>query len=315
MIRRPACVAHGGGGPAQGRWQNLLALVIVDTLIVALLVVVVVGLLRSHADILRSLHQLGAGVGDPLASPLASPLAAPGGRGSVRADGGERVAPVPLLMGPPLPGERNSSSAPDVAGVTPAGDAKSIRLTGIPQRTLLAFLSSGCATCAGIWAQLGDPPAAGLPEDVRVVAVTKGPELEISAEVARRAAPGLLVVMSTAAWGDYEVPGSPFFVLVDGSAERRVGEGVATQLVQVAELVRRAAADAGETAAATRGRAFAAGLDGKARELENDAELASVGIVPGHPSLYPTALEDLFEPAPGPAPAGGRRAGGPPTRD
>ena len=231
-------------------------------------------------------------------------------------------------MGPPLPGERSSTTAPDVAGVTPSGDARSVRVTGVEHRTLLAFLSSGCATCAGIWEELADPVGAGLPADVRVVAVTKGPELEISGEVARRAPDGLLVLMSTGAWGDYEVPGSPFFVLVDGPAGRRAGEGVANRLFQVAELVRRATVDGGTPAGAdgvdglpgpgapgapgepgesaggrTRSRAFAAGLDGKAREAQNDAELAAAGILPGDASLYPSALDDLYAPAGGPTAA------------
>ncbi len=50
--------------------------------------------------------------------------------------------------------------------------------------------------------------------------------------------------MSTEAWGDYEVPGSPFFVLVDGRSGRRIGEGVANRFAQVADLVRRAQVDA-----------------------------------------------------------------------
>ena len=51
------------------------------------------------------------------------------------------------------------------------------------------------------------------------------------------------MIMSTEAWGDYEVPGSPFFVLVDGASARRIGEGVANHFSQVTELVRRAQVD------------------------------------------------------------------------
>ena len=58
----------------------MLALVIVETLLVIGLAVLVAGLLRSHADILRALHSLGAGVGDP---------AAPAGAGAA---GGRRSA-------------------------------------------------------------------------------------------------------------------------------------------------------------------------------------------------------------------------------
>ena len=152
--------------------------------------------------------------------------------------------------------------------------------------TLLAFLSTGCASCAGFWESFRRPDSLGLPPGTRLVVVTKGPEREIAGEVAPLAAPGLRVLMSSDAWTEYEVPGSPFFVLVDGTSGRRIGEGVANQLAQVAELVRRAESDA---------RAFGpvgppgrdVGLDGPARESENDAELLAAGIRPGDPSLYP----------------------------
>jgi hypothetical protein len=101
--------------------------------------------------------------------------------------------------------------------------------------------------------------------------------------------------MSSRAWDDYEVPGSPFFVLVDGRRGRRVGEGVARQFSQVVDLVRRARADARTTAASS---ATGVGLDGKARETMNDGELMAAGIHPGHPSLYPERLDDVFSGAP-----------------
>ncbi len=50
----------------------MLALVIVSTFVVLLLGILVAGLLRSHADILRSLHELGVGVGDPTESAAAT---------------------------------------------------------------------------------------------------------------------------------------------------------------------------------------------------------------------------------------------------
>ena len=94
----------------------MIALAIVLSIVVALLSVLVAGLLRSHADILKALHDLGVGVGDP----------------NVAEDLGQQAAPVsftggnpkqPVTMGPPLPAERNSTAAPAIAGVTPAGDA------------------------------------------------------------------------------------------------------------------------------------------------------------------------------------------------
>jgi hypothetical protein len=262
----------------------VLALVVVDTCCVVLLAVLVVGLLRSHADILRALHSLGAGVGDPADAGATPHGGAPGGRGT------------PVTMGPPLPPERSATSAHDLAGVTPQGDAVAVSVTSGGD-TLLAFLSSGCATCAEIWAALADPQAHGLAPSVRVVVVTKGPELEVPAEVARKAPPGALVVMSTAAWSDYEVPGSPFFVLVDGRRGRRAGEGPASSLVQVTDLVRRAQSDESPPAASSDGPGDASpvhGLDGPAREARNDRILAAAGILPGDPSLYPNRLDEVF---------------------
>ena len=161
--------------------------------------------------------------------------------------------------------------------------------------TLLAFLSSGCSSCAGFWEAFHDQGQLELPAGARLVVVTKGPDREVAGEVAALAPPGTTVVMSNDAWTDYEVPGSPFFVLVDGGRGRRIGEGVATHFRQVAELVRRAEVDAAASAAGTRsGRDI--GLDGPARESANDAELRAAGILPGDPSLYPTSLGDLYGP-------------------
>ncbi len=98
--------------------------------------------------------------------------------------------------------------------------------------------------------------------------------------------------MSTDAWIDYEVPGSPFFVLVDGATGRKVGQGVASHVGQLAELVRRAEHDRGH-GGGTRGRGEAS-LGGPAREAAADEVLAAAGILPGDPSLYPRTLDDVF---------------------
>jgi hypothetical protein len=127
-----------------------------------------------------------------------------------------------------------------------------------------------------------------------LVVVTKGPEMEIPAEVMARSGPGLQVIMSTEAWNDYEVPGSPFFALVDGRTGRRIGEGVAQHFSQVVELVRRAQVDVQPFHLGSRSRASAEGLDGPARESANDRELLAAGIHPGHSSLYPESLGDVF---------------------
>jgi hypothetical protein len=256
----------------------MLALVIIEAVVIALLAILVAGLLRSHADILRALHSLGAGVGDPAqpadgsTRPIALTTAPAGG---------------PLTMGPPLPAERGQE-AHDVAGVTPDGGALSV--TAGRGLTLFAFLTSGCGSCAAFWSALAAGDAARLLPGIRVVVVTKGPELESPGEVGNRPVP-VPVIMSSAAWDDYEVPGSPFFVLVDGERGRRIGEGVANRFEQVADLVRRAEREVG---------ARRVNRDGPDREAENDLDLLRAGIQPGDPSLYPTSLADVFADPPRP---------------
>jgi hypothetical protein len=268
----------------------MLALVLLLTFVVLLLGILVAGLLRSHADILKALHELGAGVGDPAAGGPSSP-------DHHRAEHvASRPVAVPFTMGPPLPSERNHSWAPTLAGVTPRGDALAVAVSGSETLTLIAFLSSGCSTCAGFWEALRRPDTLGLPDGIRLVVVTKGPEMEIPAEVGAKTSPGLQVIMSTEAWDDYEVPGSPFFALVDGRTGRRIGEGVAQQFSQVVELVRRAQVDVQPFSLGSRSRASAEGLDGPARESANDRELLAAGIHPGHSSLYPKSLDDIFPP-------------------
>ncbi len=266
----------------------MIALAIILSVVVLLLAVLVAGLLRSHADILKALHDLGVGVGEPTGHHAGASGAGVSGAGL--------TTTVPF--GPPLPAERNSTAAPTIAGVTPGGDALAVSVAGDQRLTLLAFLSSGCATCAGFWRELQQPDSLGLPPATRLVVVTKGPDMEVPGEVAAQSSPNLTVVMSTEAWSDYEVPGSPFFVMVDGSSGRRMGEGVANSVQQVAELVRRAETDAhGYAPVATRSRAHAEGLDGPERERDNDRELTAAGILPGDPSLYPSSLFDVYGPA------------------
>jgi hypothetical protein len=252
----------------------MVALVIVSTFVVLVLGILVAGLLRSHADILRALHDLGAGVGDPAAATALTTAVA---------------APVTLTTPASAPA---LGAAPAVAGVTPRGDARAIAVDNSDDLTLLGFLSSGCTGCAAFWEALQEPGRLALPDRTRIVIVTKGPEREVPSEVQARTTGLVPVVMSTDAWLDYQVPGSPFFVLVDGATGQKVGQGVASQVGQLAELVRRAEHDRGH-AGGRRGRG-AASLDGPAREAAADEVLAAAGILPGDPSLYPRTLDDVF---------------------
>ena len=229
----------------------MIALAVVLSVVVLLLAVLVAGLLRSHADILKALHDLGVGVGEPSGNGAQDTAHGPGAAqahgpvpGPRPGPAPERTVRVPLTMGPPLPGERNSTSAPTIAGVTPEGDALAVAVDRRGQPHPAGLPVVGMRDLRRLLEAFRQPDQLGLPAGTRLVVVTKGPDMEIPAEVAAQAPAGLPVVMSTEAWGDYEVPGSPFFVLVDGRSGRRIGEGVANHFHQVAELVRRAEADA-----------------------------------------------------------------------
>ncbi len=227
----------------------MVALVAIETVLLVLLVLLVAGLLRSHAEILRRLGPAGE----------AAPLHPPAPASAARARG---------------------AHAADVAGATPEGDLVRLAFEGRGSRpTLLAFLTSGCGTCAGFWADLGrrrGDAERTLPAEVQTVIVTHGAERESPSRLRSLAAGDVPVVMSSQAWEDYEVPGSPYFVLVDGGVR---GEGVATTWPQLASMVADAIADERMVAARE------ASVRGRDRGV--DEKLAAAGITPDHPSLYP----------------------------
>ena len=217
----------------------MTVIVSVETVVLALLALLVVALLRSHAEILRRLETLPAGGSRPQAPP-AGPL--------------------------------DERAAADIAGVTPAGDARSFSLGGGGGGdTLLAFLSSGCSSCAALLEALerdGAPAGVG-----RLIVVTQDPSVERPVRF-RAAAERVHVVMSSQAWQDYAVPGSPYFIQVSGSGTV-VGEGSATSWERVESLI----VDAGEDI-------------GPAHDVRHagriDEALAAAGLAAGDPSLHPS---------------------------
>lgn len=233
----------------------MTALVIVEGVVILVLGLLVAGLLRSHADILKALHELGVDLDHDH-------------------DHGE--ASFNVQDGVMAPGQAVGSPAYDISGSTLDGGAIGMRLVGGEHRTLLAFLSSGCSTCFILWKTM--PTQA--PTNVRVVAVTRGPEDESVTGLQDLAPEGFPVVMSSQAWGDYGVPGSPYFVLVDG-ARGVIGEGSAGTWDRITQLLGEAEGDVGR----------ARGASGAIRETRADAELTAAGILPGDPSLYPDSDE------------------------
>lgn len=235
----------------------MTALVVIMGVAVLLLGVLVAGLLRSHADILRALHDLGVGED---------------GRAGGRALRTQPGVATPRQDAPP---------AVDLTGTKLDGTARHIAVTGTDHATLLAFMSSGCTTCAAFWKEFSRNADLQLPgTDTRLVIVTKSLEHESEAALASLAPPHIPLVMSSTAWEDFAIPVSPYFILVDGASGRIAGEGSATSWRQVRSLLTQAMADS--EAATTRRR-----NDGDAREQRADEQLRRAGIEPGHPSLYP----------------------------
>lgn len=252
----------------------MTVLVTVLAVVVALLAVLVAGLLRSHAEILRALHDLGADL-----DPDAPVSATPRGAGT--------------LAGTTVPRPRaEPRTAVDVAGRTPTGDAASVAVVGVAHATLLAFLTSGCSTCAEFWTAFADRRAVDrVPGGARLVVVTKGEDGESPARLRRFVPPDVPVIMSTEAWTAYDVPVAPYFAYVDGADGQIVGEGAAGSWDHLVGMMEQALADAGIDARGGRRRGRRAG--GRERSEQIDRDLLGAGIEPGHPSLYPSSQADL----------------------
>lgn len=240
----------------------MVALVSILAVAVALLTLLVAGLLRSHAEILRELQSLGVSLDPDATQPNSGAGAVPGAvAGSVPSPTG--LTAVERGQGAP---------ALEITGVDAAGAPVTLAVAGVSHRTLLAFLSSTCLTCRGFWDAFGDRRLS-LPGGARLIVITKGAEAE-SPSTVRKLAPGTVhTVLSSDAWRDYHIPGAPYFVLVDGPTGEVTGEGAAATWDQVRDLMDQALADG-------TGRA-------QDRPSRVDAELKSAGIEPGHPSLYP----------------------------
>lgn len=248
----------------------MTAVVVGEGVAILLLAVLVLGLLRSHALILRALHDLGAGLElekDARAVDEA-PSATEGGPG-----------PVPVELGRGVVGSspRASTRAHDVIGTSLSREQHRVAVTGAGSRTLLAFLSSGCSVCQSFWDELSAGDVA-VPGDGLLAVVTKGVEEESISTLRRLAGPSLQVVQSSAAWTDYDIPGSPYFVYVEDGVI--TGEGSSTTWAQVRDLMGQAVADSPESGPH-------AGSAGSPDNLPRmDQELREAGVHPGHPSLY-----------------------------
>jgi hypothetical protein len=251
-------------------------LVTIETVILVLLAVLVAGLLRSHATILQRLHALDSGATAALDG---------GATAATRSYTTMPGIPAPVTLSEPQIRDPDSVRATDLVGATPDGETALVRITGVEHDTVLAFLSSGCSTCQEFWDEFDRPRAVRLPAGTRLLVVTKGEDAESPAEVARLRPRGTDVIMSSQAWVDYGVPGSPYVVAVDGATGRIKGEGTGMSWPQVAKLLAQATGDIGflSEVDARRGKP----TSDLEREARVDRELMAAGILPGDTSLYP----------------------------
>ena len=227
----------------------MTAVVVGLAVAVLLLAVLVAGLLRSHAEILKALHELGAGLELDRAEGPGGPQVAEGVAAPRRSSG----LAVPSVL----------------SGTTYDDEVVALSLDG---DVLLAFLSSSCTTCQAFWTAFAGE-VTDVPGGARLVVVTRDLDEESESALRDRRPAVVPVVHSTQAWESFDVPGSPYFALVSGG--RVVGEGSGASWPQVADLLGQARRDT-----RTRRRP-------RSNEQRDEAALLAAGIAPGHASLQP----------------------------
>lgn len=199
----------------------LWGLVIAALVAIALLILLVIGLLRSYGEIVRVLHDAG-----------------------IRVDSSEPErtrAPTDISQqGALSPG----GPAKPVSGETLDGATKAITVSGVDDSLLLAFLSSGCGSCMAFWRELRSNEGRIPDLDVPVVVVTKGPQREEPGKLVELTGGAVTVLMSDDSWAEYDIPVTPHFVLIDRSKGQIIGEGSSADPQSLAQLMGRAAADA-----------------------------------------------------------------------
>jgi len=259
------------------------------TLVVALLTLFVLGLLRSHAELLRAVNDLKA---DPTHDHDGSDHNGSASRHQMP-DG---VVPAPDQI-PQRTIERLTGIDADLREIE-------IDLTDVSDPyILLSFISTTCLTCMDIWRDIietgveaerieaGDSSAA-------VFIVLKGREEEnLGKARALAEETPVPVLFSAQAWDVLDVPGSPYFTLIDAGSGSVVGAGSAQswhQLRSLAsdgmlEIALASTLDVGTAGNGTRGYRSII-------EREDD-DLRRAGILPGDNSLAASLVVDEVEDA------------------
>lgn len=232
----------------------------------ALLLLLVVGLLRSHAALLQRVTAIAAdldiqqgGRHDPQTSDL---------------------LPVGMASPQDAPDRSGSPIAATISGTSLDGERLEIDPRSSSGPTLVAFLSSGCLLCERFWRGPSQEESVALPQKLRVIAVTKDSTHESPSRLRELSNDAFEVIMSSDAWTNYEVPVAPYFVHVAPRDGRILGEGAAETWTQLAQLLKDAGADLALLERSSRhgGRV--------ARASRVDDELARAGLTPDDPTLY-----------------------------
>ena len=234
------------------------SIVIALSLAIIFLGVLVVGLLRSHAEVLKRLDRLGVRLDDPELHQHETTLA-------VRALTSDSV---------------DSGEYKDVVGTTPEGDTVSVSPGLGEDPTLLAFLSTSCSSCTNFWEGFDAPVSVIGRTRFRVAVVTLGPDEESPTRAAGLRRGSVDVLMSSQAWDDYSVPGAPYFVLVAPAGGGVIGEGTASTFAALEEFLTDAGNDQDWDRSRSRDRTDAD------RERMVDRDLRSAGLEPNDPRLY-----------------------------
>lgn len=243
----------------------MTTIVTIQAVALVVLTLAVIGLLRSHAAIIRALN-LG---GDEHAHASSHNGASAGSHDHGAQPAHDHSTDVAKAREMPIP--ERAPEAADIVGVSPS-TLKPVRVDvrGAKRDTLLAFLSTGCLSCEGFWKGIRE--GAAVPRNARIVAITKDPDEERATRVEKLSSKRAVTVMSSQAWVDYNVPMYPYFVYVDAaSGEVRAG-GAADTWEHVLALLD----DSLEEIESRKG----------ARVDDDDAALLAAGIGPGHPSLF-----------------------------
>jgi hypothetical protein len=251
----------------------MTVLVIADTILLAVIVFLVGGLLRSHAEILLRLHD--------------------------KEGPAERERIDPRIPAPEEAGSERAEPAPDLQGSTIDGELIRVGMRPGERPVLLAFLTGGCATCESFWRAFGNP-ANSLPGGARAIVVTKDPSHESRSRLRKLIKGPVEVVMSSDAWEDYRVPSSPYFVFIDGRTAEIEGVGSAASWQQLESLIDDAledlalaqAEDLPRTRGAADPRMTRRAERARHREQRINEELSRGGIDDAHPSLYAGAHEN-----------------------